>query len=277
LPNGNAQQTSEASVEEQPKQPATVNGKIKRMNNKISLTPAPAPATKPSAPTSAPPSTPTSISAEKDEKHVTDTVEPPKKRPKLKLKEKIKPLTPPKANAVVPDEDEIEDISDEAYIVRHQRALIEERRRFETYLRFPWSTRSRANRRVDSRAESSGANTPDPASPAAPQLSGAIGADNESIPSPLAQSLLQNPLDGVNADGEPTTAKGTTKGKRQERRRTTSSKLKESDRRSATPDTLLLAQISIDAGIIQICIIANASRQLIIFRRCQIMIIIVFF
>lgn len=72
-------------------------------------------------------------------------------------------------------EDEIEDISDETIIVKHERALQEERRKFQTFLKFPWSTRSRANRRTDSRAdESSGANTPDPTSPApnTPSISG---------------------------------------------------------------------------------------------------------
>nr|NP_001163622.1 non-specific lethal 1, isoform E [Drosophila melanogaster]NP_001262613.1 non-specific lethal 1, isoform P [Drosophila melanogaster]ACZ94918.1 non-specific lethal 1, isoform E [Drosophila melanogaster]AGB95993.1 non-specific lethal 1, isoform P [Drosophila melanogaster] len=119
-----------------------------------------------------------------------------------------------------------EDLSDEAFIMRHQRALLEERRRFETFLKFPWSTRSRANRRVDSRAESSGANTPDPASPA-PHLGGP-GHDNESIPSPLAY-----PLDAFNESGELLTGGQA----RQARRRTTSSKLKDQlERRSTTPD-----------------------------------------
>ncbi|XP_034488559.1 uncharacterized protein LOC117792499 [Drosophila innubila] len=252
LANGNAQQ-AEASEEEQLSQPTTVNGKIQRNNNKISvksLTPASA-----AAITSTPAtiSTPTPTAASQDAKPLTDEVEPPKKRPKLQLKEKTKPSTSPKsiptAAEVAVDadeEEEVEDISDEAYIVRHQRALIEERRRFETYLRFPWSTRSRANRRADSRAESSGANTPDPASPAAPQLAGPTGMDNESIPSPLAQTMLQNPLDGVNAEGELATTMTTTKGKRQERRRTTSSKLKDQDRRSATPDTRELPQLPLD-------------------------------
>lgn len=119
-----------------------------------------------------------------------------------------------------------EDLSDEAFIMRHQRALLEERRRFETFLKFPWSTRSRANRRIDSRAESSGANTPDPASPA-PHLGG-LGHDNESIPSPLAY-----PLDAFNESGELLTGGQA----RQARRRTTSSKLKDQlERRSTTPD-----------------------------------------
>lgn len=59
-----------------------------------------------------------------------------------------------------------EDISNEAYAHRHDRALAEERKKFTTFLKFPYSTRSRANRRIDS--QSSGANTPDPMSPAPP-------------------------------------------------------------------------------------------------------------
>lgn len=66
-----------------------------------------------------------------------------------------------------------EDISDECLVVAHNKALLEERKKFETYLKFPLTSRSRANRRIDSRGnESSGANTPtpDPTSPA-PALS----------------------------------------------------------------------------------------------------------
>lgn len=57
--------------------------------------------------------------------------------------------------------------------MKHNKALLEERKKFETYLKFPLTSRSRANRRIDSRGnESSGANTPtpDPTSPA-PALS----------------------------------------------------------------------------------------------------------
>lgn len=70
---------------------------------------------------------------------------------------------------------EIEDISDEVLVVKHDKALLEERKKFETYLKFPLTSRSRANRRIDSRGnESSGANTPitDPTSPAPAMLSG---------------------------------------------------------------------------------------------------------
>lgn len=57
---------------------------------------------------------------------------------------------------------------------KHSRALLEERKKFSTFLKFPYSTRSRANRRIDSRAES---DTPDPASPAPNTPS--IGGDHE--------------------------------------------------------------------------------------------------
>lgn len=70
-----------------------------------------------------------------------------------------------------------EDVSPEAVHVRHERALADERKKFSTFLKFPWSTRSRANRRIDSRADSSGANTPDPTSPAPKTPS--VGGDHE--------------------------------------------------------------------------------------------------
>lgn len=70
-----------------------------------------------------------------------------------------------------------EEFLDEYIQEKHMRALLEERKKFSTFLKFPYSTRSRANRRIDSRAESSGANTPDPASPA-PQTP-SIGGDQE--------------------------------------------------------------------------------------------------
>ncbi|XP_030239060.1 uncharacterized protein LOC108660037 [Drosophila navojoa] len=228
-----------------------LNGKTKKHNNKISVNnnvnkASPAAVT-PAAAAPAPASAATATVTSKDatapnvaDKPTAKSVEPPNKRPKLQMapssedkteKKTDEPVAEakvdaaPSADTVENDDDEVEDLSDEAYIARHQRALIEERRRFETFLKFPWSTRSRANRRVDSRAESSGANTPDPASPAASQLTGPT-ADNESIPSPLAQNMMQHPFDGIAAEGETT-----------KRRRTTSSKLKDHERRSATPDT----------------------------------------
>uniref|UniRef100_A0A1I8PXL1 PEHE domain-containing protein n=1 Tax=Stomoxys calcitrans TaxID=35570 RepID=A0A1I8PXL1_STOCA len=135
-----------------------------------------------------------------------------------------------------------EDISDDAMILRHERALTEERRKFQTYLKFPWSTRSRANRRIDSRAESSGANTPDPSSPA-PQTPSVGGGDQESIPSPLNPSTPLNIMDTVSEAGDNSTSflgvgfmSNQISSKRQERRRTTSTK-RDLERRSSTPDS----------------------------------------
>lgn len=243
LPNGKLQsgekeqqqQVLEQSVqpvkenESQQSQPAPpINGKTKKNNHRIPVN---------------------HISKESSEKELLKPSEaaaepPPNKKPKLELHNKSDVAAnlpegaaaeaeadlPPPAQPVC-NEDELEDTSDEAYLVRHQRALIEERRRFETFLKLSWTNRSRANRRADSRAESSGANTPDPASPAASLHLGGPAGDNESIPSPLAQTM-QHPLDAISNEGDvPATTK------RQERRRTTSSKLKEHERRSATPDT----------------------------------------
>ncbi|KAH8243266.1 hypothetical protein KR032_006067 [Drosophila birchii] len=171
--------------------------------------------------------------AEKLTESTAETEQPLPKRAKLEKSadEDTKPNENGQAPAPLVEVEEEggyieEDLSDEAFIARHQRALLEERRRFETFLKFPWSTRSRANRRADSRAESSGANTPDPASPA-PHHGGA-GLDNESIPSPLA-----HPLEGFNESGELLTGGQS----RQARRRTTSSKFKDqTERRSTTPD-----------------------------------------
>ncbi|XP_055382830.1 putative uncharacterized protein DDB_G0282133 isoform X2 [Condylostylus longicornis] len=131
-----------------------------------------------------------------------------------------------------------EDISIEAIQSRHERALLEERRKFSTYLKFPWSTRSRANRRIDSRAESSGANTPDPTSPAPHTPS--VGGDQESIPSPAAPSTPMA-VQGESGDGD---LLNNTFGHRRERKRTVSSKKDKDvcsttfshDRRSQSPD-----------------------------------------
>ncbi|XP_072384990.1 KAT8 regulatory NSL complex subunit 1 [Diabrotica undecimpunctata] len=62
------------------------------------------------------------------------------------------------------DTDE-EDLKEETVTARHDRSEYEEKKRFASYLKFPLGSRPRSNRRTDSRAESSGANTPDPMSP----------------------------------------------------------------------------------------------------------------
>lgn len=71
-----------------------------------------------------------------------------------------------------------EDVSAEAIQQRHERALLEERKKFRTFLKFPYSTRSRANRRINSQADSSGANTPDPMSPAPSTPAQSTNAEN---------------------------------------------------------------------------------------------------
>lgn len=99
-------------------------------------------------------------------------------------------LTPQNSSKASIEDDE--DISDDAMFLRHERALTEERRKFQTYLKFPWSTRSRANRRIDSRAESSGANTPDPSSPA-PQTPSVFGGDQEvNLKNIMSKQILFN-------------------------------------------------------------------------------------
>jgi KAT8 regulatory NSL complex subunit 1 len=56
-----------------------------------------------------------------------------------------------------------EDITEDTIEVIHEKAQMDERKKFETYLKFPLTSRSRANRRINSRGnESSGANTPTP-------------------------------------------------------------------------------------------------------------------
>ncbi|XP_031633683.1 KAT8 regulatory NSL complex subunit 1 [Contarinia nasturtii] len=92
----------------------------------------------------------------------------------------------PEKSTEVPNTNVEEDISDDAYQKRHDRALNEERNRFITFLKFPYSTRSRANRRIDS--QSSGANTPDPMSPAPSTPAAATNVDQESAP-PTPQSV----------------------------------------------------------------------------------------
>lgn len=57
-------------------------------------------------------------------------------------------------------ENDVEDVSDEAFLERHNRCEESEKKKFMSYIKLPFAVRSRANRRTDSRAESSGANTP---------------------------------------------------------------------------------------------------------------------
>ncbi|XP_050293244.1 KAT8 regulatory NSL complex subunit 1 isoform X2 [Anthonomus grandis grandis] len=66
----------------------------------------------------------------------------------------------------VAEDSDFEDISEEAVTGRHDRAELDEKKRFLSYMKLPPGYgRQRSHKRHDSLAESSGANTPDPASP----------------------------------------------------------------------------------------------------------------
>lgn len=57
-------------------------------------------------------------------------------------------------------------MTDEAVVARHDKCEHEEKNRFLSFLKVPAAYgRNRSHKRTDSRAESSGANTPDPMSP----------------------------------------------------------------------------------------------------------------
>lgn len=65
-------------------------------------------------------------------------------------------------------ESDVEDVSDETMMLRHERCEMEERKKFMAYVKNANPGRTRTHRRTDSRAGSSGANTPDPMSPNTP-------------------------------------------------------------------------------------------------------------
>ncbi|XP_060526021.1 KAT8 regulatory NSL complex subunit 1 [Cylas formicarius] len=77
-----------------------------------------------------------------------------------------------KNNGAVPDfgdDSDVEDLSEESVVARHDRCEHDERKKFLSYLKLPFGvSRQRPHKRQDSLAESSGANTPDPMSPHPP-------------------------------------------------------------------------------------------------------------
>ncbi|XP_058446354.1 uncharacterized protein LOC131427306 [Malaya genurostris] len=132
---------------------------------------------------------------------------------------------------VLPAIDE-EDISEETILIKHDRALQDERKKFRTYMKFPWS-RPRANRRTDSRAESSGANTPDPTSPAPPTPL----VDIESNTSPACPSTPLMPLDTQELSETNVLNALNQSLNKKERRRTVSTKIvRDEIQRSTSPD-----------------------------------------
>ncbi|CAG2062489.1 unnamed protein product, partial [Timema podura] len=58
------------------------------------------------------------------------------------------------------EDSDVEDLNEDTIVARHERCEVDEKKKFMSYLKFPHSGRSRAHRRTDSMAESSGANTP---------------------------------------------------------------------------------------------------------------------
>ncbi|XP_034940688.1 uncharacterized protein nsl1 [Chelonus insularis] len=76
---------------------------------------------------------------------------------------------------------DVEDVSDEAVALRHERSEREEYKRFMTYVNMVPQSRIRHNRRADSRADS-GANTPDPMSPHPSDISGDVTSPITSPP-----------------------------------------------------------------------------------------------
>lgn len=87
----------------------------------------------------------------------------------------------------------IEDNSEEAIISRHDRAEYEEKKKFLSYLKLPYGHKSRGHKRTDSLAESSGANTPDPMSPHAPDH------HDSPLTSPPVTPLPEEPLPSISA------------------------------------------------------------------------------
>ncbi|KAG8282804.1 histone H4-K16 acetylation [Homalodisca vitripennis] len=82
-------------------------------------------------------------------------------------------------------EEDSEDLAEDVLVSRHERCEQEEKKKFSTYLKLPNSmARARSHRRADSRAESSGGNTPDPMSPAAPDCAGSPMTSPPATPQP---------------------------------------------------------------------------------------------
>ncbi|XP_039282706.1 LOW QUALITY PROTEIN: KAT8 regulatory NSL complex subunit 1 [Nilaparvata lugens] len=116
---------------------------------------------------------------------------------KLQYKEILTPITS--------HDSDTEDISEETMIERHDRCEVAEKKKFSTYLKLPNSMRGR-HRRTDSRAESSGANTPDPMSPSTVETKdgGGGGGGGSPITSPPVTPLSAAPPPDPEAPPAPT-------------------------------------------------------------------------
>lgn len=93
----------------------------------------------------------------------------------------------------------MEDTTEEAVLTRHEKCEHDEKKKFLSYLKLPLGYgRSRSHKRTDSRAESSGANTPDPLSPHAADNINSESSPLTSPPStPMAPVLTEEPLPSV--------------------------------------------------------------------------------
>lgn len=114
--------------------------------------------------------------------------------------------------------------------MRHDKCEHDEKKKFLSYIKFPLAVgRSRANRRTDSRAEStSGANTPDPMSPHP-------GETSEAVSSPLT-SPPATPISMLTANEDTAAA---AQQQQQLRRRTVSQSRWAEHRCNTPPDTAI--------------------------------------
>ncbi|CAH0553618.1 unnamed protein product [Brassicogethes aeneus] len=95
-----------------------------------------------------------------------------------------------KNNGIVRDpsqDEDAEDLCEESVVARHDRCEHDEKKKFLSYLKLPLGYGRRSHKRTDSRAESSGANTPDPMSPShGGGQAGPNASNNNENASPLA-------------------------------------------------------------------------------------------
>lgn len=91
-------------------------------------------------------------------------------------------------------------MSEEAVIVRHDKCEHDEKKKFSSYLKLPVGYgRPRSHKRTDSRAESSGGNTPDPMSPYPGDVGDNITSPVTSPPAtPMSSNTDENSVQSVN-------------------------------------------------------------------------------
>lgn len=92
-----------------------------------------------------------------------------------------------------------EDLSEDAVITRHDKCEHDEKKKFLSYLKLPIGYgRSRSHKRTDSRAESSGGNTPDPMSPYPADTSENMASPITSPPAtPMSSNTDENSMQSI--------------------------------------------------------------------------------